>query len=219
VTLIALWKPYGTVSRFTPEAGHPGLAELVPVRGVHPIGRLDHDSEGLLLLGDDGALAHALTARGHPRTYWAQVEGEPDAGSVRALERGVEIQGRRTRPARARRLAGEPELPPRPVPIRFRKRVPTAWLEIELREGRNRQLRRMTAAVGLPTLRLLRVAIGPLRLFALGLAPGEWRELTGAEERALRQSARVADASATKSSSASTPRAKSRGSRRSERTR
>jgi 23S rRNA pseudouridine2457 synthase len=214
VTLIALWKPYGHVSRFTPEAGHPGLAALVPVRGVHAIGRLDHDSEGLLLLGDDGALAHALTdpRHAHPRTYWVQVEGEPDAASCRALERGVTIQGRRTRPARVRRLRGEPALPPRPVPIRFRKRVPTAWLEVEVREGRNRQLRRMTAAVGHPTLRLVRVAIGALRLLDLGLAPGEWRELDARQERALRGSAR-------KSSSAATPPARSAGSGSSERTR
>ena len=221
MTLIALWKPHGYVSRFTPEAGHPGLGELVPLRGVHPIGRLDHDSEGLLLLGDDGALAHVLTDPrcAHPRTYWAQVEGVPDGAACRTLELGVVIQGRRTRPARARRLPEEPVLPPRPVPIRFRKRVATAWLEIELIEGRNRQLRRMTAAVGHPTLRLVRVAIGSLRLLELGLAPGEWRALRPAEERALRQGARVAVASARKSSSASTPRVKSRGSRRSDTTR
>jgi 23S rRNA pseudouridine2457 synthase len=219
VTLIALWKPHGYVSRFTPEAGHPGLGELVPVRGVYPIGRLDHDSEGLLLLGDDGALAHALTdpRLAHPRTYWALVEGEPDRAACRALERGVVIQGRRTQPARARRLSEEPALPPRPV--RFRKRIATAWLEVELTEGRNRQLRRMTAAVGYPTLRLVRVAIGSLRLLELGLAPGEWRALRPAEERALRQGARVAGASARKSRSASTPREKSRGSRRSDTTR
>ena len=217
MTLIALWKPYAFVSRFTPEGGHPCLAELVPVRGVYPIGRLDHDSEGLLLLGGDGALAHRLTdpRRGHPRTYWVQVEGEPDAAAQRALARGVTVAGRRTRPARVRLLREAPALPPRPVPIRFRKRVPTAWLEIELREGRNRQLRRMTAAVGHPMLRLVRVAIGRLRLLDLGLSPGEWRALRPDEEQRLRDSAapQAPPPPATNASSASRPRARSRGSR------
>jgi len=191
VTIVALWKPYGYVSRFTDEGAHPGLASLVTLEGVYPIGRLDRDSEGLLLLGDDGALAHALTdPRGaHPRTYWVQVERVPDRSALAALARGVVVQGRRTRPAKARLLAPEPPLPPRAVPIRFRKSVPTAWLELVLGEGRNRQVRRMTAAIGHPTLRLVRVAIGPLELTALGLAPGAWRALTRDEERALRESA------------------------------
>ena len=226
MTLIALWKPYGYVSRFTPDGGHAGLAELVRARGVYPIGRLDHDSEGLLLLGDDGALAHRLSepGRGHPRVYWVQVEGVPDTAALRALERGVTVQGRRTRPARAQLLREAPPLPERPVPIRFRKRVPTAWLELELREGRNRQVRRMTAAVGHPTLRLVRVAIGPLRLLELGLSPGAWRRLTADEERALRdeeralRQERAERGSSTKASSASRPRAKSRGSSKSEST-
>lgn len=214
MTLIALWKPYGVLSRFTPEAGHPGLAALVDIPGVYPIGRLDRDSEGLLLLGDDGALAHALTdpALGHPRCYWAQVEGRPDSAALAALARGIVVQGRRTRPARVRLLRGEPPLPPRPVPIRERRAIPTVWLELALGEGRNRQVRRMTAAVGHPTLRLVRVAIGPLRLLALGLEPGAWRSLTAQEERALRASAR-------RPASASAPRAKRSGSRRSARTR
>jgi 23S rRNA pseudouridine2457 synthase len=190
-TLLVLWKPYGTLSRFGDEAGHPGLSALVPVPGVYAAGRLDHDSEGLLLLTDDGALAHALTdpRRAHPRTYWAQVERIPDARALTALARGVRVEGRRTRPARVRLLGEEPALPPRAVPIRFRKNVPTAWLELVLCEGRNRQVRRMTAAVGHPTLRLVRVAIGPLELGALGLAPGAWRELSREEERLLRASA------------------------------
>jgi len=189
--LLALWKPYGYVSRFTPQGGHPGLAELVPVPGVHAIGRLDHDSEGLLLLGDDGPLAHALTdpRRGHPRRYWAQIERTPTRAALTQLARGVLVQGRPTRPARVRRLESEPVLPPRPVPIRFRKQIETAWIELELREGRNRQVRRMTAAVGHPTLRLVRVAIGPLQLLELGLEPGRWRTLREDEERALRESA------------------------------
>jgi 23S rRNA pseudouridine2457 synthase len=192
--VLALWKPFGFVSRFAEQAGHPGLASLVPMRGVHPIGRLDHDSEGLLLLTDDGPLSHALTDPrcAHPRTYWVQVERAPDAAALVALARGVVVQGRRTRPARARLLTGEPELPPRPVPIRERRSIPTAWIELVLTEGRNRQVRRMTAAVGHPTLRLVRVAIGPLRLLELGLAPGEWRALAPAEERRLRDSLRVA---------------------------
>jgi 23S rRNA pseudouridine2457 synthase len=187
--ILALWKPYGHLSRFGSEAGHPGLAALVPEKGVYAAGRLDHDSEGLLLLTDDGPLAQALTdpRAGHPRTYWVQVEGTPDAAALRALARGVAVQGRRTAPARARRLRGEPPLPPRPVPIRFRKNLPTSWIELELREGRNRQVRRMTAAVGHPTLRLVRVAIGGIRLLDLGIGPGEWRLLRREEERTLRR--------------------------------
>jgi 23S rRNA pseudouridine2457 synthase len=192
--VLALFKPWGHVSRFTPEAGHPGLADLVPVRGVYPAGRLDRDSEGLLVLTDDGALATVLTdpLHGHPRTYWVEVERVPDAAALRALAHGVSVQGRRTRPARVRLLRGPPALPPRPVPVRLRKSVPTAWLEIELHEGRNRQVRRMTAAVGHPTLRLVRVAVGELRLAALGLSPGEWRALGPREVAALRRGATAA---------------------------
>lgn len=191
--LLALWKPYGFVCRFTPQAGHPGLAELVSVPGVYPIGRLDHDSEGLLLLGNDGALSHALTdpRHAHPRRYWAQVERVPSDAALEALARGLVVQGRKTRPARARRLEVEPALPPRTPPIRVRKSIETAWIEVELREGRNRQLRHMTAAIGHPTLRLVRVAIGPLDLLQLGLAPGGWRDLRADEESALRASARL----------------------------
>ena len=188
--VLVLYKPYGHVSRFGDEAGHPGLASLVPVPDVYAAGRLDHDSEGLLLLTDDGALAHALTDPrcAHPRTYWVQVERVPDARALEALARGVVVQGRRTRPAQARLLPEAPPLPPRPVPIRLRKSVPTAWLELTLREGRNRQVRRMTAAVGHPTLRLVRAALGPLHLASLGLASGQWRPLRPEEERALRGS-------------------------------
>lgn len=213
--VLALWKPYGTLSQFRSEAGHPGLAELVDVEDVYAAGRLDHDSEGLLLLTGDGALAHALTdpALAHPRSYWAQVEGVPDAAALRALARGVPVQGRVTGPARVRLLAEEPALPPRPVPIRVRKRIPTAWLEITLGEGRNRQVRRMTAAVGHPTLRLVRCAIGPLRLLELGLSPGAWRPLRPDEERALRASAQP-DLPARKRASRPAPRAKRSGSGR-----
>jgi 23S rRNA pseudouridine2457 synthase len=214
VTLLAFWKPVGVVSRFTPEAGHACLAEFIPVRDVYPIGRLDADSEGLLLLGDDGELAHALTdpRNAHPRTYQVQVEGEPDAAAIAALARGVVVQGRRTLPASARRLRTEPALPPRAIPIRVRKAIPTAWIELTLTEGRNRQVRRMTAAVGHPTLRLVRTAIGPLRLEDLGLAAGRWRALSAQEGRALR-------ASATTSRNTPAPRSKSRGSGNSDTTR
>jgi 23S rRNA pseudouridine2457 synthase len=205
--VVALWKPFGVVSRFTPAGGHAGLGGLIDLAGVWPIGRLDHDSEGLLLLGDDGGLAHRLTTPrfAHPRTYWVQVERVPGPEALAALAGGVVVQDRRTRPAEVRLLAEEPPLPPRPVPIRFRKRVPTAWLELVLREGRNRQVRRMTAAVGHPTLRLVRAAIGPLRLLELGLAPGEWRMLAPEEKRALYASA---------SASVAMPRANTAGSGR-----
>lgn len=158
--------------------------------GVYPAGRLDRDSEGLLLLTDDGRFQHRITdpRYGHPRTYWAQVEGVPGPQALRALERGVEIQGYRTLPARARLLIREPDLAPRDPPIRFRQQIPTRWMEIVLREGRNRQVRRMTAAVGHPTLRLVRVAIGSLKL--QGLAPGEWRELSESEIRSISTPAR-----------------------------
>jgi 23S rRNA pseudouridine2457 synthase len=204
VTVIALWNPYGVVSRFGVEPGRTTLRDLVPVRDVYPVGRLDADSEGLLLLSDDGALAHALTdpRHAHPRTYWVQVEREPDAAALAALARGVVVQGRRTRPAHARRLRGEPDLPGRAVPIRTRKAIPTAWIELTLAEGRNRQVRRMTAAVGFPTLRLVRVAIGTLRLLDLGIGPSEWRPLAPQEERSLRAAARP-------SPSRAAPRAKS----------
>jgi 23S rRNA pseudouridine2457 synthase len=195
--ILALNKPFGVLSRFTPHDGHPGLATLLHAPGLRPVGRLDLDSEGLLLLTDDGALAHALTdpRHAHPRTYWVQVEGRPGPDALRALSEGVVVEGRRTRPARVQALAQPPALPERPVPIRFRKHVPTAWLALTLFEGRNRQVRRMTAAVGHPTLRLVRVGIGPLELARLGLAPGAWRDLDPAEARALRAAvaARVSD--------------------------
>ena len=145
------------------------------------MGRLDRDSEGLLLLTNHGSLQHRLSDPKfqHPRTYWVQVERVPDATALEQLRHGIIIQAYKTRPATVALLADEPALPPRDPPIRFRKTVPTAWLELTLTEGRNRQVRRMTAAVNFPTLRLVRVAIGHLRLN--GLAPGSWRELTPAE--------------------------------------
>ena len=172
-------KPYGVVSQFS-GVGET-LRKFVSVKNVYPVGRLDHDSEGLLLLTDDGAVQHRLTDPrfAHPRTYLVQVEGVPGESKLRQLEKGVLIRDYRTRPAQVRLLEAEPQLPPRNPPVRFRKSVPTAWLEITLTEGRNRQVRRMTAAVGHPTLRLVRSGIGMLQLGTL--KPGEWRELTKSE--------------------------------------
>ena len=180
---ILFYKPYGVLSQFSGEA-HT-LKDHIHIRNIYPVGRLDHDSEGLLLLTDHGEIQNRLTdpRYGHPRTYWVQVERVPEREALRALEEGVSIQGYRTRPAQVRLLDHEPELPPREPPVRFRKTVPTAWLEMTLREGRNRQVRRMTAAVGHPTLRLVRTAIGELGLD--GLKPGEWREASPREREYL----------------------------------
>jgi 23S rRNA pseudouridine2457 synthase len=180
--LVAFNKPYGVLSQFQPEdAGRRSLAEFGFPSRVYPIGRLDADSEGLLLLSDEPELnARLLHPRhGHAREYWVEVERVPSARALRDLERGVVIQGRRTMPCRARILEPAPAIAPRVPPVRVRKSVPTCWIAIELVEGKNRQVRRMTAAVGYPTLRLLRVRIGA---FELGdLAPGEWRQLSSAD--------------------------------------
>ena len=182
--LIAFNKPYGVLSQFTPDQpGQRTLAEFGFPKGVFPIGRLDQDSEGLLLLGDEAPLVKRLLepSKGHPRTYHVQVEGLPDREVLQRLAAGgIDLKGHRTLPCRARRLDPAPDFPPRDPPVRFRKSVPDCWLELVLTEGKNRQVRRMTAAVGYPTLRLVRVAIGKLTLE--GLEPGIWREL-GTEER------------------------------------
>jgi 23S rRNA pseudouridine2457 synthase len=184
-------KPFGVPSQFSDPVGEFGctLRDYVGVPGVYPVGRLDRDSEGLLLLTDDGLLQHRLTDPrfAHPKTYLVQVEGAPTDSDLDPLRRGVMVQGRMTLPAEARLLPEEPELWPRNSPIRFRKSVPTAWLEIVLREGRNRQVRRMTAAVGLPTLRLVRWSLGPITV--AGLAPGERRELDARDLAELRSMA------------------------------
>ena len=174
-------KPYAVLPCFTDPEGRQTLGDYIDVSGVYAAGRLDRDSEGLLLLTSDGALAHRITDPEHhlPKVYLVQVERIPDAAAMGRLQQGVVVGGKRTKPAQARLLLEAPQIPARPVPIRFRKHVPTAWLELTLREGMNRQVRRMTAAVGHPTLRLVRVAIGPISLGAL--LPGEWRELTKAE--------------------------------------
>jgi len=175
--LIAFNKPYGVLCQFTDDAtpARPTLAGFGLPAQVYPAGRLDHDSEGLLLLTDDGALAHRITDPRHklPKTYLVQVEGTPEAAQLTVLGDGVELRDGITRPAQARVLTSAPELWPRDPPVRFRKTVPDAWLELTIHEGRNRQVRRMTAAVGLPTLRLVRVAIGPWQLE--DLASGQWR--------------------------------------------
>jgi len=183
--LVAFHKPYGVLSQFTPD-GSPNrpLAEFGFPPGVYPIGRLDADSEGLLLLSDEAALnARLLHPRhGHARLYWAQVERIPTPEALARLQAGVTVAGRQTLPCRARLLDPQPEVPPRDPPIRFRKNVPDCWLALELTEGKNRQVRRMTAAVGHPTLRLVRVQIGDFRLG--DLPPGHWRELTPDERKA-----------------------------------
>lgn len=173
--LLALHKPYGVISQFLPKGDWRTLAEFGLPAGVHPAGRLDADSEGLLLLTDDGPLQHRLTdpRHEHPKTYWAHVEGSPTAAALQPLRVGIAIQDYVTRPCQARVLEPQPTLVPRDPPIRQRKSIPDAWIELIVCEGRNRQVRRMTAAVGFPTLRLVRVAIGEIGLD--GLAPGQWR--------------------------------------------
>ncbi|MBZ0300023.1 MAG: pseudouridine synthase [Anaerolineae bacterium] len=175
--VIRFWKPYGVLTKFTDEEGRPTLADYIDLPDIYAAGRLDMDSEGLLLLTDDTRLNHRLTEPKfeHPRTYWVQVERIPDEQALDQLRRGVEIKGGRTRPAQVRLLDSPPDIPERPVPIRFRKNVPDCWLELTLTEGRNRQVRRMTAVVGHPTLRLVRWAIGPITLE--GLEPGGWQML------------------------------------------
>lgn len=175
--LILFNKPFNTLSRFTDPHGRPTLAAYVPVPGMYPAGRLDADSEGLLLLTDDGRLQHRISDPRYklPKTYWVQVEGIPDERALAALRQGVVIQGERTRPAQVRCVTA-PAVSERVPPIRVRQHIPTSWLEVVISEGRNRQVRRMTAAVGHPTLRLIRYAVGDWTLD--GLAPGTWREVT-----------------------------------------
>jgi 23S rRNA pseudouridine2457 synthase len=174
---VAFNKPYGVLPCFIDPKGRPTLADFVAIPEVYTAGRLDLDSEGLMVLTSDGRLAHHITDPQHklPKIYLAQVERIPNDEALAQLRAGVLLNGKRTRPAEVRLLSDAQELPDRPVPIRFRKNVPTAWLEITLREGLNRQVRRMTAAVGHPTVRLVRIAIGPIKLG--DLQPGHWREL------------------------------------------
>lgn len=178
---ILFYKPFAVLSQFTPEEGKRSLRDFGFPGGIYPVGRLDYDSEGLLLLTDDNAVKHTLTDPKFelPKTYVAQVERIPSEESLAQLRSGIVIEGKKTKPAVVRLLTGETSFPPRSVPIRFRKTVPTAWLELTLREGRNRQVRKMTAAVGHPTLRLVRIKIGAMEIGAL--LPGEWRELNRSE--------------------------------------
>ncbi len=189
---IAFHKPYGVLPCFTDPDGRPTLADYVELPGVYAAGRLDLDSEGLMLLTSDGTLSHRITDPQHklPKVYLVQVERIPDEQALRQLRQGVALSRTKTRPAEVRLLDEPPSLPDRPVPIRFRKTVPTCWIEMTIREGMNRQVRRMTAAVGHPTLRLIRVAIGPIPLG--NLAPGAWRELTAGEVQAIQGSGAAA---------------------------
>ena len=185
---ILFYKPYGVLSQFTDDSTspRPTLKEYIDIPEVYSVGRLDFDSEGLLLLTNDGQLKHRLIDPQfeHSRTYWVQVERIPTEDALEQLRNGVMLQGYRTKPAIANLLETEPDLPERQPPIRFRASIPTAWLELKLTEGKNRQVRKMTAAVGFPTLRLVRVAIAHLRLVDLHV--GQWRNLTQSELQELR---------------------------------
>jgi 23S rRNA pseudouridine2457 synthase len=184
---LLFYKPYNVLTELTDAEGRPALADYVPVLGVYAAGRLDRDSEGLVFLTDDGRLAHLLTHPRHklPKTYLVQVEGVPGQDAVNALRTGVLVKGEHTAPAEIEMLSQEPMVDPRPIQDLRRADMPTAWLRIILREGRKRQIRHMTAAVGHPTLRLIRVAIGPLGLGSL--QPGQWRRLTGDDLAVLRK--------------------------------
>jgi 23S rRNA pseudouridine2457 synthase len=175
--LIAFNKPFGVICKFSPEPGKPTLADFIKIPNVYPAGRLDTDSEGLLLLTDDGALQARISDPLHklPKVYWAQVEGTPTEAALTALRNSVKLSDFTTKPAGARRIDEPENLWPRDPPIRYRAKIPTAWLELTLREGKNRQVRRMTAHVGFPTLRLVRAAIG--KVSVASMAPGSWREI------------------------------------------
>ena len=189
--ILLLNKPHGVICQFTPEGGHRTLKELVPVPHVYPAGRLDTDSEGLVVLTDDGALQAAIADPRHKleKEYWVQVERVPGEEALHALSRGVELRDGVTLPAVAELMREEPALWPRDPPIRHRAAIPVAWLRLVLREGRNRQVRRMTAAVGHPTLRLVRWRVGPWSLD--GIASGEWRETRAIDANELRHIARA----------------------------
>lgn len=175
MTLIALNKPFGTICQFSAHETRPSLGDWVTTPGVYPAGRLDADSEGLLLLTDDGALQARIAEPRHKlvKRYWAQVDGAPGPADLKALARGVDLGDYVTRPCRAEFIEPPDALWARNPPIRYRAAIPTTWIELAITEGKNRQVRRMTAAIGFPTLRLVRVGIGSLDIFALGIAPGE----------------------------------------------
>jgi len=175
--LIAFNKPFGVMCKFSPEPGKPTLADFIKIPNIYPAGRLDTDSEGLLLLTDNGALQARITEPSHrlAKVYWAQVEGAPTDAAITALRDGVKLNDFTTQPAGAKLIDEPDNLWPRDPPIRYRAKIPTAWIELTLREGKNRQVRRMTAHVGFPTLRLVRAAIGRVRVD--GIALGTWREI------------------------------------------
>lgn len=181
--VIAFNKPYGVVSQFRPHPLHGSLADFGFPLGVYPVGRLDHDSEGLLILTDEKAVASALLSDSHPRKYLVQVEGIPDEKTLAKMSAGVRIGDYLTKPSRAHLLVPQPDINPRTPPIRFRKNIPTTWIELVLIEGKNRQVRRMTAAVGFPTLRLMKVGIGDFALESL--ESGNWITLTEVQMKAL----------------------------------
>lgn len=198
---IVFYKPYGVLCQFTDdcEPPRPTLKDFIDLPGLYPIGRLDRDSEGLLVLTRNNRLKYRLGDRrfAHPRTYWVQVEGEPRDQDLEPFRQGIQIRDYLTRPVIVEVLHQEPALPPRSPPIRFRQSIPTRWLAITLTEGRNRQVRHMTAAVGFPTLRLVRIAVAmkdgdrprspELHLTLAGLDPGQWRSINGAEQLAIQQ--------------------------------
>ena len=175
---ILFYKPYAVLTQFSPDPGKLTLKDFLSLpKDIYPVGRLDFDSEGLLLLTNDNELKSRLIDPKHgiPKTYLAQVEGIPDEKALKNLRKGVVIEGKLTKPAEAELLSNEPELPPRSTPIRYRKNIPTSWIILEIREGRNRQVRKMTAAVGHPTLRLVRIKIGSIGIGELH--PGESKEI------------------------------------------
>jgi pseudouridine synthase len=188
-TILRFWKPFNVLTQFTDPEGRATLADYIPVKGVYAAGRLDYDSEGLLILTDNVRLKTRLTDPifAHPRTYLVQVERIPDMTALQRLRDGVELNDGLTRPTQVELLLQTPALPERPVPVRVRKTVPDCWLRLTLTEGRNRQVRRMTAAVGHPTLRLVRWAVGPITL--AGLEPGSWSQLDTQEAETLWKSA------------------------------
>ncbi|MBX0333311.1 pseudouridine synthase [Pontibacter sp. HSC-14F20] len=183
---IILNKPYEVLTQFTDEEGRATLKDFVPIPDIYPVGRLDYDSEGLVLLTDDKTLQHRLSDPKFKieKTYWGQVDGIPTTEALEELQRGVLIKNTKTAPAKASILEEAPQVWERSKPIRFRKDIPTTWVEIKISQGMNRQVRRMTAAVGFPTLRLIRPSIGPLSLG--NLQPGEYRELTAEEVAKLK---------------------------------
>jgi 23S rRNA pseudouridine2457 synthase len=193
-TYIVFYKPYNVLCQFTDDSPNASaretLKDYIPIPNVYSVGRLDLDSEGLLFLTDNPRVKHRLCepSFAHPRTYWTQVENIPTIEALKKLETGVIIQGKKTKKAIAKLLETEPQVFPRNPPIRYRKNIPTAWIELTLTEGRNRQVRRMTALIGNPTLRLIRTKIGinsQLELTLDKLSPGQWRYLTSDEQQQI----------------------------------